>query len=286
MATNKYFNHFHQKNEQSLVQSLVEESVKIHGIDAIYIPRKQQKYDNTFGEDVLKNFEDYYFVEIYIKNVQSFDGDQDIFTKFGLDIKNQITFSVSRSGFSKNVGPDLIRPREGDLIYLPMSTATALYEIQFVKEDTVFFNLGEFYIYDLQCEQFTFSNENVKTGLDDVDALGSRGENLLTVTLGTGTGSFRVGEVIYQGDSLLGADAKATIVEIGSGFVKVKDMFGMFAPNKGPIKGETAEYYTPVLEADVSVVSDDVNAQNDTMKYEADSVIDFTEYNPFSEEDF
>ena len=285
MATNKYFNHFHQKNEQSLVQSLVEESVKIHGIDAVYIPRKQQKYDNTFGEDVLKNFEDYHFVEIYIKNVQSFDGDQDIFTKFGLDIKNQITFSVSRSGFSKNVGPDLIRPREGDLIYLPMSTATALYEIQFVKEDTVFFNLGEFYIYDLQCEQFTFSNENVKTGLDAVDSLGSRGENLLTVTLGTGTGSFSVGEIVYQGNSSLGADAKATIVEVGNGILKVKDMFGEFTFDKGPLKGNTAQYQL-VVETDDAAIPNDIDAQNDTMKYDSNTVIDFTEYNPFSEEDF
>lgn len=285
MATNKYFNHFHQKNEQSLVQSLVEESVKIHGIDAVYIPRKQQKYDNTFGEDVLKNFQDYYFVEIYIKNVQSFDGDQDIFTKFGLDIKNQITFSVSRSGFSKNVGLDFIRPREGDLIYLPMSTATALYEIQFVKEDTVFFNLGEFYIYDLQCEQFTFSNENIKTGLDDVDALGSRGENLLTVTLGTGTGSFLVGEVVYQGDSPLGADAKATIVEVGNGVLKVKDVFGEFTFDKGLIKGNAAQYQL-VVETDDAAIPNDVDAQNDTMKYDSSTVIDFTEYNPFSEEDF
>ena len=92
MATNKYFNLYHQKNEQTLVQQLVEESVKIHGIDAVYIPRKQQKYDGILLEDVLAHFDDYHFIEVYVKNVDSFEGDQDIFKKFGIEIRIKLHF--------------------------------------------------------------------------------------------------------------------------------------------------------------------------------------------------
>jgi len=286
VATNKYFNLYNQKQEQSLVQSLVEEAVKIHGIDAIYIPRKQKKLDLIFNEDVLKHFDDFYPIEVYIKNVQAFEGDQDIFSKFGLDIKNQITFSVSRSSFNKILGRDFVRPREGDLIYLQMSTATAIYEITFVKEDAVFFNLGEFYIYDLQCEQFTFANEDVKTGIEEIDDIASRAESLLSIKLGTGAGTFSVGEVVYQGESVLGADAKATIVEImDAKTIKVKDMFGEFTFDRGPLKGRNAQY-TLLVDTDGANIENDISGSNNTLKENADSIIDFTEHNPFSEEDF
>jgi hypothetical protein len=153
VATNKYFNLYHQKNEQQLVQQLVEEAVKIHGINAVYIPRKQEKIDAVFREDVLAHFNDYHILEVYVKNIDSFDGDQDIFKKFGLEINNQITFSVSRSSFHKILGKEFIRPREGDLIYLPMSTATGLYEIKFVKKIVYFSILASstYTIYSVSC---------------------------------------------------------------------------------------------------------------------------------------
>jgi Virus neck protein len=284
MATNKYFNLYHQKQEQNLVQSLVEEAVKIHGIDAVYIPRKNNKIDLLFREDVLANFEDYYFMEIYIKNIDSFDGDQDIFKKFGLEINNQVTFSVSRSGFNKNVGKERIRPREGDLIYLPMSTAVGLYEIRFVKEDTVFFNLGEFYIYDLQCELFAPANEDIKTGIEEIDEINNSSEVTYLVELGGGNGSFQVGETVYQGDSPLGADAKATVVAIvDENTIRVKDLIGQFDPDLGPIRGKTATY---IIKSDDAIEINDNTFSAANSEYDKDSVIDFTEHNPFSEEDF
>lgn len=282
MATNKYFNLYHQKNEQNLIQQLVEESVKIHGIDAVYIPRNQQKFDGVFREDVLSNFDDYHFIEVYIKNIDSFQGDQDIFKKFGLEIKNQITFSISRSSFNKLLGKEFIRPREGDLIYLPMSTASGLYEIRFVQEDSVFFNLGEFYIYDLQCELYAPSNEDIKTGIDEVDGLGTKGEQLILLTLDSGSGEFEIGEIVYQGESILGADAKGTVVSFENNQLIVKDVFGDFDAQYGTIKGKNAVYAisTQVEEQ----ITEDFNSQDKV--YNENSVIDFTEHNPFSEEDF
>lgn len=284
MATNKYFNMHHQKNEQQLVQQLVEESVKIYGINAVYVPRTQQKIDQVFREDVLAHFNDYHVIEVYIKNMDSFDGDQDIFKKFGLEINNQITFSVSRSSFQKILGKEFIRPREGDLIYLPMSTATGLYEIKFVKEDSVFFNLGEFYIYDLQCELFSPSNEDVNTGIEEIDDLGSREEGHLTITLGTGTGTFRLGEVVYQGESVLGAEAKGVVVSIDGNILKLKDVFGDFDQSHGPVIGTSPGAGGPASYALASDEEDALEGQN--KEFDENSVIYFTEHNPFSEEDF
>lgn len=284
MASNKYFNLYHQKNEQSLVQQLVEESVKIHGINAVYIPRVQEKIDPIFREDVLSHFNDYHIIEVYVKNVDSFDGDQDIFKKFGLQIDNQITFSISRSSFAKILGKEFIRPREGDLIYLPMSTATGLYEIKFVKEDTVFFNLGEFYIYDLQCVLFAPSNENIKTGIEQIDELSSRSENLTSITLGPGIGTFDVGEAVYQGESLLGADAKGIVVSFKNDILTLKDVFGDFDFQNGPLLGTKVVSGVTASYAIVDDNEDSIEGQN--REFQENSVIYFDEHNPFSEEDF
>lgn len=264
------------------MQSLVEETVKIHGIDAVYIPRKLEKIDLLFQEDVLANFDDYYFIDVYIKNIDSFDGDQDIFKKFGIEMKNQITFSISRSSFNKIAGKDLPRPKEGDLIYLQMSTATGLYEIKFVKEDSVFFSLGEFYIFDCQCELYAPADEDIKTGIDDIDALAAKGEHLISLHLGDGEGEFSFGEAAYQGESVLGADAKGTVVSFANGTLVLKDVIGDFDISLGKIKGENAQYDLVVGEDET--IANDFSAQNDN--FSEDSVIDFTEHNPFSEEDF
>lgn len=275
---------YHQKQEQNLVQSLVEEAVKIHGIDAVYIPRKNKKIDLVYHEDVLASFDDFYYIELYIKNVDSFDGDQDIFKKFGLEINNQITFSISRSSFSKIAGKELVRPKEGDLIYLPMSTATGVYEIKFVKEDSVFFNLGEFYIYDIQCELYAASDEDIKTGIDDIDSLANTNQSIILLELGDISGSFEVGETIYQGPSLIGAIAKGTITGFeDNNTIKLKDVFGEFDVSYGPVKGKTGT--APMKNIDNSdTITDDYQASNS--QFDGTGIIDFTEYNPFSEEDF
>ncbi len=266
------------------MQSLVEETVKIHGIDAVYIPRKHEKIDLTYHEDVLSNFDDFYDIELYIKNIDSFDGDQDIFKKFGLEINNQITFSISRSSFHKIAGKELVRPREGDLVYLPMSTATGLYEIKFVKEDSVFFSLGEFYIYDIQCELYTGANEDIKTGIDEIDVLADATENIILLKLGEIDGTFEVGETVYQGPSLIGAIAKGTVVGFeDDNTLKLKDLLGEFDASYGPVKGKTA--LAPLYNFEsTEPISQDYTASN--TQFDSSAVLDFTEHNPFSEEDF
>jgi len=282
VANNKYFNLYHQTQEQSLVSDLVEEVIKIHAINAIYIPRTNEKIDSLFREDPLAHFDDYHHIEVYIKNVDGFEGDGDIFKKFGLEIKNQITLTISRSSFVKIFGKELSRPREGDLIYLPLSIADALYEIRFVKEDSVFYNLGEFYTYDLQCEQFAVQDEEVNTGIDVIDEIADEGSQTFILDISDVSGTFQEDEIIYQGPSAIGATARATVVmQLSETQVKVKNLFQSFSVSEGQIKGSvsnvTANVAAPI---NTGNIQDDFGAKNRDFV-----VIDFTENNPFSEDE-
>jgi hypothetical protein len=237
-----------------------------------------------FREDVLSKFNDYHHVDLYIKNVEAFEGDGDIFRKFGLDIKNQITFSISRKSFSKIFGREMSRPREGDLIYIPLSIADALYEIRFVREDSVFFSLGEFYLYDLQCEQATFDDENIKTGIEEIDTIGDELSQMFLLKLdpSSGSGSFEYGETIYQGESLETATAKGTFISVElNNTIKIKDVYQTFRAEDGPIKGVKSDTQFDLdVSFDTTDIVEDFGAKNKDF-----IVIDFTENNPFSEEE-
>lgn len=282
MGINKYFNLYHHKKEQNLVQELIEESIKIHGINAIYIPRKNVKIDPLFREDPLSRFDDYYDMEMYIKNVDAFEGDGDIFRKFGLEVKNQVTVTISRSSFAKIVGGEMPRPLEGDLIYFPLSVADALYEIRFVKEDSMFYSLGEFYTFDLQCEQYAFEDEEVNTGLDDIDSIAAEGSQSFLLKLGPGTGTFTKDEILYQGESVISASARANFVSWESGTeIKIKNLYQSFEIDQGAVKGAKSGAQYILAEAiDTLSIQDDFGAKNKDFVF-----IDFTESNPFSEEE-
>jgi hypothetical protein len=291
--SNKYFNLYHQKQEQGLLNDLVEEAIKIHSIDAIYIPRNfTGKIDPLFREDILAHYDDYHHIEVYIKNVDAFDGDGDIFRKFGLEIKNQITLTISRKSFAKIFGKEKSRPNEGDLIYIPLSIADALYEIKFVREDSIFFQLGEFYSFDLLCEQAAFEDENIKTGIEVIDDIGDESSQQIilrlddTVTIQE-QNMPKYGEVIYQGTSLQNAIAKGTVISVNfdDRTVVVKDMAGSFSSTQGDLKGSVTTAFVAPLKQDDPVtgpieITEDFGAQNKQF-----IVIDFTENNPFSEDE-
>lgn len=284
MPSNKYFNLYRQKKEQNLLQDLVEESIKIHAIDVIYIPRNIEKVDPILREDPLANFNDYHHIEVYIRDYDGFQGDGNVLSKFGLEIRNQITFSVSRRSFSKIFGSELNRPREGDLIYLPLSTAVGLYEIMFVNEASTFYNLGEFYTFDLRCEQYAFQNENISTGISDLDENIADGSEVFVLNIQNPTGTFKENEIIYQGDSVLSASARGRFIEYAStNQLKIKEFYGSFSPTNGLIKGSISNFQATLTEnINTSDIKDDYSSQNKT--FNEIEFIDFTESNPFSEE--
>ncbi len=170
MAVNSYFTNFSFAAEQNLMEDLVIESIKIHGIDVKYMPRTLVNKDDLYGEDVLSKFENAYDVEMYIKNVEGFEGEGDLLSRFGLEIRDSMTLTVAKSRFETEVTGQ-VRPNEGDLIYFPLNDK--LFEIKFVEHEAVFYQHGKLYIYDLRVELFDYSSEIISTGNTEIDGIQS-----------------------------------------------------------------------------------------------------------------
>lgn len=171
MATNFFFNNFQNSQEQLLIENLIIESIKIYGHDVYFIPRDPVAIDTIYGEDPLREYKRAYSVEMYIKNIEGFAGEGDFLSKFNIQIRDQITFTIARRAFNEEVGnyESEVRPREGDLIYFPLNRK--IFEIKFVEHEAIFYQLGSLQTYDLRCELFEYSNEYFQTGIDDIDAL-------------------------------------------------------------------------------------------------------------------
>lgn len=139
------------------------------------MPRTLFNKDQIFKEDVLSTFKRGYFIEMYPKNIQGFGGEKDILTKFGVEIREQITFVMSKRRYEDEVGDyeDRVnRPLEGDLIYFPINDG--LYEIKFVDHDLPFYELSNRYVYELKCEKFEYSSERLDTGIEAIDSIEDR----------------------------------------------------------------------------------------------------------------
>jgi len=169
MATNFYFQNFSSSGEQNLIENLVIESIKIHGIDNYYIPRKIINRDNAFREQEFSEYGEAIQVEMYIRNVDGFEGDGEFLSKFGVEVRDQITFSVALRVFENEVGSVLRRdrPSESDLIFFPFTKA--LYTIKYVNKKPIFYQMGALQMYDVVCELFEYSNEIFNTGIDLID---------------------------------------------------------------------------------------------------------------------
>ena len=150
MATSTYFRNFDARNDQELLHSLTTESIQIHGYDVNYIPRTLVNEDTILGEDSISEYKDAYSVEMYIKSVDGFEGEGDLVSKFGLEVRDQIIFSLSRRAWE---GLDIgTRPKEGDLIYFGLTNK--LFQIMFVEHETPFYQVGALPTFDLTCELF------------------------------------------------------------------------------------------------------------------------------------
>lgn len=171
MSTNVFFNNFQSSQEQLLIENLIIESIQIYGHDLYYLPRTRIAMDNLYKEDTLSEFNDAYFVDMFIKSVDGFDGDGDFITKFGLEIRDRVTFCIARRTFANDIGSPaaLMRPQEGDLIYFPLNKK--VFEIKFVEHEAIFYQLGALQMFELTCELFEYSSEKFSTGIPDIDNL-------------------------------------------------------------------------------------------------------------------
>jgi len=171
MATSLYFNNFGSSMEQYLIEDLVIESIKIHGHDVYYLTRTAGAKDDILNEDDLSEFKRADFIDMYIKNIDGFEGEGDFLSRFGLEIRDEMTLTIARRTFelevSQYTGND--RPLEGDLIYFPLNKK--MYEIKFVEHEPVFYQMGALQMYDLRVELFEYSQETFNTGLEEIDDL-------------------------------------------------------------------------------------------------------------------
>ena len=287
MPTNTYFRNFDARNEQELLHSLVTESIQIYGHDVNYIPRTLVKEDDILGEDSISEYKDAYSIEMYIKSVDGFEGEGDLVSKFGLEIRDQIVFSVARRAFE---GLDIgVRPKEGDLIFFPLTEK--LFQVMFVEHETPFYQTGALPTFDLTCELFTYSDEKLDTGVEEVDVIEQKQSLVRTFELSSISGTFTEGETVTGGTSsktaevarwdsstsylyLINLTGNFSVGEIITGADSLAT--GTFAATQST--AETAE----TLQTIDNSTSDQVSA-NKQFEIDADSVFDFTEGNPFGE---
>lgn len=172
MATSVYFNNFASSQEQQLIEDLIIESIRIYGLDMYFMPRQREAFDQIYGEDTLSIFNKAFNIEMYVRSVDGFQGDGDFMSKFGLEIRDRVTFTVSQRVFGEEAGAagmELYRPKEGDLIFLPLNNK--IFEIKFVEHESIFYQLGSLQTYDLTCELFQYSSERFETGIGIIDTL-------------------------------------------------------------------------------------------------------------------
>jgi hypothetical protein len=269
MARNRFFNQYTPvKQEQSLVEDLIIESIKIYGIDGYYLPRTHVNLDKIYGEDASILFDDALEMELYVKSFDGFMGQEDFMAKFGLQVDESVTFVISQKRFTQSLKTSLIteysynmltedgdellsnrndvseydyetivRPREGDMIWIPMFAS--MYEIKFTQNIENFFQLGKLYTYELRCDRMEYSSERINTDVTEIDAIEDQ------YSLSTA-----------NNEKLLDEDAFLFLHEDGT-FV--------------------------VNEADVVVIAE-IAADNEEIgqKIIDDDILDFSEQNPFS----
>ncbi len=171
MTVNKYFNNFEYKPHQDLHQDLVTEAIQIYGYDFYYMPRRAGNVSDILNSDDMSYFDKIYTLEMYIKNIEGFSGDGNFLSKFGLEIRDRVTLTISRTRFTEEIGEteQISRPREGDLLYFPMTKR--LFEIKFVENKAEFYPLGQLPMFDVQCEVFEYNNERFSTGVPEIDEI-------------------------------------------------------------------------------------------------------------------
>jgi hypothetical protein len=306
MPTNFYFNNFPLEqitSEQLLVEDLVIEAMQIYGMDVYYLPRTVRagnEIDYLYGEDTLKEYKTAYQIEMYLENVSGMDGEQDFISKFGLEIRDEVSLLVSRRRFNYSVGAaNLSHPREGDLVYIPL--VQNFFEITFVEHENdqaMYYTLGRgrggnVYVYALKLKQFVFSNEIISTGIDEIDEQirDNYTRSQLTMSASVGSGTYTLDEIVFQSPdrTLANATAQAIVHTWSTSPTRKLDVYrviGTFANASNTIGATSGAYYT--TSGTINNDAFDNNAfediiDNNRIETESDSIIDFTEVNPFGE---
>ena len=274
MPTNVYFD-TGTRPEQHLYEDLMIEQLKIYGQDVFYIPRTLVKEDNLFGEDTLSKFGDAYLIEMYFENVEGYEGEKEIMSKFGLQMNEDVTFVVARRRFEQLVSHDsnLIvktRPNEGDLVYFPK--VKKIFEITFVDHDDPFYQVHNVPAFKLKCKTFEYSSEDLDTGITEIDAIetaNSLDQLVYQITM-------EQSSTTTYNEGLELEDGTGNVEQEGS----TDNLIGENETGGDQIVLETGDY---IIQEGYVVDTIDENAMNDFFETQDDNIIDFTESNPFGD---
>jgi len=292
MTTNVYFSRG-TPNEQHLYEDLAIEAIQIYGHDVFYIPRTLVNKDELFGEDALSRFDDAYGIEMWMETQEGYEGEKELISRFGLEIRDETTFVVSRRRWDNTVSSDAnlivnTRPDEGDLIYMP--TVKKLFEISFVDHDDPFYQIDNLPVYKLYCRTFEYSSEVLDTGIYAIDDIETKKS---TDFLGFEISGEQASGVTFN--EKIGLEW-GTIYATGAGDIELETATGV-----GDLLGENEEgfaavmledsddYYTfVVIQEAYSLATQDTQSENEWFEDRVtgivgDPVLDFTESNPFGD---
>lgn len=300
MARNSYIRD-NVRSEQNLYEDIVIESLKIYGQDVYYLPRDTVYEDRVFGDEIPARYNSSYKIEMYIDNIEGFDGEGDLFTRFGVEIRDEATFVVSRrrwrttiSMFDNEINSE--RPREGDLIYLPLSNS--MFQITHVEHETPFYQLANLPVYKCRAHLFDYNDEDFDTNIDAIDNIEAQGAYQYTLTLDSASGYILPGQTASQtltsGATMTGeivkysdSDGILYLAHVGAddglyhNFVTTDS-----AARKVTISGRVN---TGIGDSDLTVLSvGEVNTiseneQNTDFGTFGDDFLDFSESNPFGD---
>ena len=290
MSTNVYFSRG-TPNEQHLYEDLAIEAIQIYGHDVFYIPRTLVNKDELFGEDALSRFDDAYGIEMWMETQEGYEGEKELVSRFGLEIRDETTFVVSRRRWDNTVSNDanLIvssRPDEGDLVYMP--TVKKLFEISFVDHDDPFYQIDNLPVYKLYCRTFEYSSEVLDTGIYAIDDIETKRS---TDFLGFEISGEQASGVTFN--EKIGLEW-GTIYATGAGDIELETATGvgeLLAENEEGFAAvmleDSDDYYTfVVIQEAYSLATQDTQSENEWFEDRAtgtigDPVLDFTESNPF-----
>ena len=317
MPRNVYFSQG-AKSEQYLYEDLVTEALKIYGHEMYYMPRSMVSRDMILNEDIESKFTDAYMIEMYLENVDGFDGDGTFFSKFGLEIRDQATFVVSKRQWEKLVGMwnnEIVegRPNEGDLLFFPLTRS--FFEIKFVEHKSPFYQLSKVPVYKLRCELFEYSDEEIDTGIAEIDVLQTKFATEYFFTIDNSNDiPFRIGEKVKQilspaagsnpevsiygkvlrFDRIIPSDPNSEL-RVALGEITTTSgnysEFGITEHEFDKLVGLTSgAEWSITKKYDIDTPSEDLTfknnaqgAQNYDFEGAAAGIIDFSEHNPFGE---
>tara|TARA_B100000424_G_scaffold257525_1_gene238522 strand:- start:257 stop:1156 length:900 start_codon:yes stop_codon:yes gene_type:complete len=295
MARNVYFND-KVRSEQNLYEDIVIESLKIYGQEVYYLPRDIVQEDRIFGDDIPSRFNSSHKIEMYIENIEGFDGEGDLFTRFGVEIRDEATFVVSRRRWTQAVarmdgGVTSVRPLEGDLIYLPLSNK--LFQIMHVEHEQPFYQLSNLPIFKLRAQLFEYNDEDLDTGIDEIQAIEKDYAYTYTLTLDGTSGVIKAGQTATQtlssGITVAGevskwsdSDQKLHLIHIDTSDNKYHTFVtGTNITISGGVNRAADSSYNVTAIVENNLISS--NEQNTDFSTLAADFLDFSEDNPFGD---